>query len=69
MAKSPAQSEAQTLQTDDSDGQPITRNVGSDPNIRSNTDLKFSNPIQLGRVQFGPKTDPARPMDSPTDEN
>ena len=32
MAKSPAQSEAQTRETDDSDlDNPITRNVGSDP--------------------------------------
>ena len=35
------------------------------PDIRSNTDPKFRKPIQPGRVWFGPKTDPARPVDTP----
>ena len=52
MPKISAQSDVQTwqLQLD----QPIARIVGSDLNIRLNTGSKFNNPIQLGRVWFGP---------------
>ena len=34
--------------------------------IRSNTDPKFRKPIQSGRVRFGPKADPAQPVDTPS---
>ena len=37
---------------------PITQNIEPDPNIRSNTGSKFSNPIQPSWVWFRPSTDP-----------
>ena len=46
-------------------GHPITQNIEPDPNIRSNIGPKFSNPIQLGQVWFGSKTNPARLVDNP----
>ena len=70
MEKISAQFEAQTRQNRQLQlGQPITRNIESDPNIRSNMSSKFSNPIQPGWVRFGPKTDPAWLVDSPIQEN
>ena len=49
MEKISAQFEAQTRQNRQLQlGQPITRNIESDPNIRSNMSSKFSNPIQPG---------------------
>ena len=64
LSKSPAQSEAQTRETDDSDpNNPITRNVGSDP-IFSRIRIPNSG-NRSNRVKFSLGQKPTRPVDSP----